>query len=180
MIAFINKRRSPPLPGDVKITYQDYNWALNEARNRHPAVDFSAPRAAPTFRCARDRDRIVPPEVSLSVHEHGCDCAPYFHRLACPPRRPASQDRKQGRYPQLRYCPRARPSRALAFPHRQSSGIWLWRGEDCRGDQDGFDCSGRPGSFQTNHRCGARARADDVEGRTRCHSADDQHQRVRR
>ncbi|MGZ8940460.1 MAG: DUF547 domain-containing protein [Limisphaerales bacterium] len=31
-IAYINKRRTKPLPNDVKITYQDYDWALNEAR----------------------------------------------------------------------------------------------------------------------------------------------------
>lgn len=31
-VAFINKRRKPPLPNDVKITYQDYNWALNEVK----------------------------------------------------------------------------------------------------------------------------------------------------
>jgi Protein of unknown function, DUF547 len=31
-IAFINKRRSTPLPSDVKITYQEYDWSLNEAR----------------------------------------------------------------------------------------------------------------------------------------------------
>jgi hypothetical protein len=31
-IAFINKRRAKPLPNDVKITYQDYNWALNEVK----------------------------------------------------------------------------------------------------------------------------------------------------
>jgi hypothetical protein len=30
-IAFINKRRNPPLPNDVKITYQSYDWSLNEA-----------------------------------------------------------------------------------------------------------------------------------------------------
>jgi len=29
---FINKRRSTPLPNDVKISYQDYDWALNEAK----------------------------------------------------------------------------------------------------------------------------------------------------
>jgi Protein of unknown function, DUF547 len=29
-IEFINRRRHPPLPGDVKITYQDYDWSLNE------------------------------------------------------------------------------------------------------------------------------------------------------
>jgi hypothetical protein len=31
-VAFINKRRSTPLPNDVKISYQDYDWALNEAK----------------------------------------------------------------------------------------------------------------------------------------------------
>ena len=31
-IAFINKRRSKPLPNDVKISYQDYNWGLNEVK----------------------------------------------------------------------------------------------------------------------------------------------------
>jgi hypothetical protein len=31
-VAFINKRRSSPLPADAKITYQDYDWALNEAK----------------------------------------------------------------------------------------------------------------------------------------------------
>jgi hypothetical protein len=31
-IAFINKRRAKPLPNDVKISYQDYNWALNEVK----------------------------------------------------------------------------------------------------------------------------------------------------
>ena len=31
-VAFINKRRSKPLPADVKITYQEYDWSLNEAR----------------------------------------------------------------------------------------------------------------------------------------------------
>ena len=31
-VAFINKRRKPPLPNDTRITYQDYNWSLNEAR----------------------------------------------------------------------------------------------------------------------------------------------------
>ncbi len=29
---FINKRRKPPLPNDTKITYQDYDWSLNEAK----------------------------------------------------------------------------------------------------------------------------------------------------
>jgi hypothetical protein len=31
-LTFINKRRSKPLPNDVKISYQDYNWSLNEAK----------------------------------------------------------------------------------------------------------------------------------------------------
>ena len=31
-IAFINKRRSSPLPNDAKITYQKYDWNLNEAK----------------------------------------------------------------------------------------------------------------------------------------------------
>jgi hypothetical protein len=31
-VAFINKRRQPPLPNDTKITYQEYNWTLNEAK----------------------------------------------------------------------------------------------------------------------------------------------------
>src|SRR3954463_10590521 len=31
-IAFINKRRSKPLPNDVKINYQNYDWALNEVK----------------------------------------------------------------------------------------------------------------------------------------------------
>jgi hypothetical protein len=31
-LAFINKRRSTPLPADAKISYQDYDWGLNEAR----------------------------------------------------------------------------------------------------------------------------------------------------
>ncbi len=31
-IAFINKRRSTPLPADAKINYQDYDWGLNEAK----------------------------------------------------------------------------------------------------------------------------------------------------
>lgn len=29
---FINKRRSSPIPKDAKISYQDYNWGLNEAK----------------------------------------------------------------------------------------------------------------------------------------------------
>ncbi len=32
VLAFINQRRAQPLPDDVKITYQDYNWSLNEAK----------------------------------------------------------------------------------------------------------------------------------------------------
>jgi hypothetical protein len=31
-VAFINKRRSSPLPADAKISYQDYDWGLNEAK----------------------------------------------------------------------------------------------------------------------------------------------------
>ena len=31
-VEFINKRRSKPLPADVKISYQKYDWSLNEAR----------------------------------------------------------------------------------------------------------------------------------------------------
>lgn len=31
-IVFIDKRRASPLPKDVKISYQDYNWSLNEVR----------------------------------------------------------------------------------------------------------------------------------------------------
>jgi hypothetical protein len=31
-LGFINKRRSKPLPNDVKISYQDYNWSLNEVK----------------------------------------------------------------------------------------------------------------------------------------------------
>src|SRR4051812_46970546 len=31
-LAFINKRRSKPLPNDVKISYQNYDWALNEVK----------------------------------------------------------------------------------------------------------------------------------------------------
>lgn len=31
-LAFINKRRSAPLPNDVKISYQEYDWNLNEAK----------------------------------------------------------------------------------------------------------------------------------------------------
>ena len=32
VLAFINKRRSSPLPPDTKISYQDYDWGLNEAK----------------------------------------------------------------------------------------------------------------------------------------------------
>ncbi|MGI8432110.1 MAG: DUF547 domain-containing protein [Chthoniobacterales bacterium] len=31
-LAFVNKRRKEPLPNDVKITYQKYDWSLNEAK----------------------------------------------------------------------------------------------------------------------------------------------------
>jgi hypothetical protein len=31
-LAFINKRRATPIPNDAKITYQDYDWGLNEAK----------------------------------------------------------------------------------------------------------------------------------------------------
>lgn len=31
-VAFINKRRKTPLPNDIKISYQDYDWGLNEAK----------------------------------------------------------------------------------------------------------------------------------------------------
>ncbi|MBA3881825.1 MAG: DUF547 domain-containing protein [Chthoniobacterales bacterium] len=31
-VAFINKRRTDPLPADAKISYQDYDWGLNEAK----------------------------------------------------------------------------------------------------------------------------------------------------
>ncbi len=31
-VEFINQRRSKPIPKDAKITYQDYNWSLNEAK----------------------------------------------------------------------------------------------------------------------------------------------------
>ena len=31
-LQFINKRRAAPLPADVKIGYQKYDWSLNEAR----------------------------------------------------------------------------------------------------------------------------------------------------
>ena len=32
VLAFINKRRSSPLPPDTKVSYQDYDWGLNEAK----------------------------------------------------------------------------------------------------------------------------------------------------
>ena len=32
VIDFINKRRSTPLPSDVKISYRKYDWALNDAK----------------------------------------------------------------------------------------------------------------------------------------------------
>ena len=32
VLAFINKRRSTPLLADAKISYQDYDWGLNEAK----------------------------------------------------------------------------------------------------------------------------------------------------
>ncbi len=32
-LAFINKRRHEPLPNDIKITYQTYDWSLNEVKN---------------------------------------------------------------------------------------------------------------------------------------------------
>ena len=32
VVEFINKRRSSPLPKDVKISYQNYDWSLNEAK----------------------------------------------------------------------------------------------------------------------------------------------------
>jgi hypothetical protein len=32
VLPFINQRRTKPLPADAKITYQEYDWALNEAR----------------------------------------------------------------------------------------------------------------------------------------------------
>ena len=32
VVAFINKRRSSPLPADAKISYQEYDWGLNEAK----------------------------------------------------------------------------------------------------------------------------------------------------
>ena len=31
-VGFINKRRSTPLPDGIKISYQDYDWALNDAK----------------------------------------------------------------------------------------------------------------------------------------------------
>ncbi len=31
-VQFIKKRRAKPLPADVKIAYQDYDWSLNEAK----------------------------------------------------------------------------------------------------------------------------------------------------
>ncbi|HEY2614346.1 MAG TPA: DUF547 domain-containing protein [Chthoniobacterales bacterium] len=31
-LGFINKRRSTPIPNDAKISYQDYDWSLNEAK----------------------------------------------------------------------------------------------------------------------------------------------------
>jgi len=31
-VAFINQRHHPPLPNDTKITYQDYDWSLNEVK----------------------------------------------------------------------------------------------------------------------------------------------------
>ena len=31
-LAFINKRRSSQIPADAKITYQEYDWGLNEAK----------------------------------------------------------------------------------------------------------------------------------------------------
>ena len=31
-LAFINKRRAPAIPSDAKISYQDYDWNLNEAK----------------------------------------------------------------------------------------------------------------------------------------------------
>ncbi len=31
-VGFVNKRRSEPLPNDTKITYQTYDWSLNEAK----------------------------------------------------------------------------------------------------------------------------------------------------
>jgi len=31
-LAFINKRRATPIPNDAKITYQEYDWGLNEVK----------------------------------------------------------------------------------------------------------------------------------------------------
>lgn len=31
-VAFINKRRTSPVPANAKITYQEYDWSLNEAK----------------------------------------------------------------------------------------------------------------------------------------------------
>ena len=31
-LVFINKRRTQPLPDGVKVTYQKYDWSLNEAK----------------------------------------------------------------------------------------------------------------------------------------------------
>ncbi len=31
-VAFINKRRETSLPNDIKISYQKYDWSLNEAK----------------------------------------------------------------------------------------------------------------------------------------------------
>jgi hypothetical protein len=31
-LAFINKRRATPIPSDAKISYQDYDWGLNEVK----------------------------------------------------------------------------------------------------------------------------------------------------
>lgn len=31
-VGFVNKRRSTPLPDGIKVAYQDYDWALNEAK----------------------------------------------------------------------------------------------------------------------------------------------------
>ena len=31
-VAFINKRRETPLPNDTKMSYQKYDWSLNEAK----------------------------------------------------------------------------------------------------------------------------------------------------
>jgi hypothetical protein len=31
-LAFINKRRATPIPNDAKISYQDYDWGLNEVK----------------------------------------------------------------------------------------------------------------------------------------------------